>query len=175
MLVPITVRPGTHEIVIRTLPSDELDGTPRLFVWPITVTNSFYGSEFNDPAYTSLRARFPEADVKFAFLRRAAYDFELTAAHADETAMAGKVYDTSLWNGDPSYICHGWDSNLALGDRPSWLGAIPTRHLIRFDLSGLSAGTEILGAELRMTYCKSTYEASTSHVTGIAVDAYPIR
>ena len=96
--------------------------------------------------------QFPEARI--AALRRANGFDECASLHDGETVVPTAVSDTTLlpsnrdW--DARHASGGTDAQLGVGRHPHQHADL--RTLMRFDLSGVSKGTEILAARLRLAF-----------------------
>lgn len=161
MLLPSRVPAGNHEVVVRVLRVPELGGCAD-YVWPVTVVNPFAEHPLADAAFADLRARFPEA--RLAALRRVDSLSERAPLHDVETVVPTLVADTTLLP-----INRDWDARHAStgGDPQFGVGRHPYQHadlrtLLRFDLSGVPKGTEILAARLRLALISSQAEGASA-------------
>ena len=172
MILPSRVPSGTHEVVVRLLRVPELGGCAD-FVWPVTVENPFEKNPVIDPTFAALHQQFP--DATFATLRRADTAAEGATLRDRERVIPAAATDTTLlptnrdW--DARHANTGTDAALYVGVRP-WNHA-DNRSLLRFDLSGVSKETAILGARLRLTLIGAG-EGGAPYGTNDTLEAYAL-
>jgi len=150
LFIPSRVPPGEHSVIIRMNRLEALGGVAD-FEYKIKIVNPTFGKPLVDPAYTSLKEKFPNA--KIASLRRLSSQETSYKGFPEENVFAARISDTRLvgngrdWN--PSNANFGTEIFMRFG-KFMWSNE-PYRHLIKIDLSGINKETKILGAYLRFT------------------------
>lgn len=171
LLIPTRVPPGRHLIVGRVAE------TRTEYLYPVQISNPEHGKPIQDPALTSLRAKFPGKEVRFAALRRVGSSRQdALPGHPDEVVVAAQVADNTLTprhlEGGQRENNNGTEPYLRLSASGFIKYEAPLSALLKVDLAGIPRQTRILGAQLRLTMIANQFVATGGKSR---LEAYAVR